>query len=143
VHARFTRAIHDWEVTFVECLRLRCCGKIWSLAPAGVRVRSRYSDRVVALARSVVSLGLSVRECAKLLDRVGVCVSHQTVHEWCAGVRPLLRARVETSQRGAGNVRVPLRHGLWLAVHTNTPARAASLLDRERRRSRDDSRKAS
>jgi hypothetical protein len=95
VHGRIVRAIHDWETTFVECLRLRCCGQTFLAAPRGLTPRARYSDRVVGLVRALAGLGVPLRDCARVLAGARVPATVQAIRRWCADldVPPTARAR--------------------------------------------------
>lgn len=128
LHGRFTRAIHDWEVTFVDCERLRCCGRTFTAAPAGLTPRSRYSDRVVALSRALAALNVSVRHCARLLREAGVIVTPQTVHAWRRGIRPQARAALKMAPAPEGTLSLKLRPDLWLSMNTRSPRRVESIL---------------
>jgi hypothetical protein len=128
IHGRMTRAIHDWEVTFVECARLRCCGQTFTAAPPGLTPRARYSDRVVRLARALVAMNVSVRECVRILRQAGVVVTPQTVHQWSRSVRRQARARARVVGAPEGRVCVRLRSDLWLALETRAPKQVESIL---------------
>lgn len=131
VHARATRAIHDWATTFVECLRLRCCGRTFTVTPTGLGPRSQYSDRVVGVARALVAMGVSVRRCSAVLREAGVSVTAQTVWTWCDGMRPEMFASVEVTDTPVAPVRLELRPRLWLSVRGGNPGLAAEILSRE------------
>ncbi len=129
IHARTVRAVHDWEVTFVPCERLRCCNRTWTAAPRGLTPRSRYSDRVIALARALVAGGVSRRRCAALLRQAGVPVTPQSVASWCRGLRSSAPARAHLASAAETRVSVCLRPGLWLNVRSKGGhARTAQLL---------------
>jgi hypothetical protein len=128
VHARITRAIHDWEVTFVPCDRLRCCGQTFTARPAGLAPRSRYSDRVVRLARALVAFRISYRRCVRVLRQAGVVVTAQTVHQWARSIRRQAKARARVVRAPEGPVCVQLRHDLWLTLETRAPKRVATIL---------------
>ena len=131
VHARIPRAIHDWEVTFVECLRLRCCGQTFTTTPGGLRPRSRFSDRVVSLARTLVAAGESRRRCSLLLGAAGVPVTPESVRSWCRRLRPSTRARARVTSRPGGRIGLNLRPGLWLVFEAGDPRAVQRLFDRE------------
>ena len=118
VHARITRAIHDWEITFVECLRLRCCGTTFTSTPEGLTPRARYSDRVVALTRGLVAAGVSMRCCVRLFGAAGVPMTLQTVRTWCSDVEPVTRSTARVASCPDGDVAVKLRDDLWFAIST-------------------------
>jgi len=129
VHARIVRAVHDWGQTFVPCERLRCCNRTWTAAPRGLTPRARYSDRVVALARALVSGGVSRRRCAALLRQAGVPVTAQSIATWCRGVRSRAPGRAALASAPDSCRSVLLRPGLWLNFHSKGGhARTAKLL---------------
>lgn len=130
MHARFTRAIHDWEVTFVQCARMRCCGRTFTVTPPGLTPRSRYSDRVIRLSRNLASMSLSVRQIARILRRIGVTVTPQSVHAWTRGVERQSRAVVRVTSEPQGPVSVPLRKDLYLSIRTRS-TRSTQNLTRE------------
>lgn len=144
VHGRIVRAIHDWETTFVECLRLRCCGTTFLAAPRGLTPRARYSDRVVGLVRALTALGLPLRECARVLRAARVPATVQAIRRWCedvttaapaGGVRAAVVAvapGVATAPpAGSSGVALPLGARVWLTLETAEPAAVVSHLERE------------
>jgi len=150
VHGRIVRAIHDWDTTFVECLRLRCCGTTFLAAPRGLTPRARYSDRVVALTRALVGLGVPLRECARLLVAARVPATVQAIRRWCAGVTPespspgeprLLATVIPVAASSAGlpmaapagapGIALPLGARAWLALESPDPAHVVAALERE------------
>ncbi len=147
VHGRIVRAIHDWDTTFVECLRLRCCGTTFLAAPRGLTPRARYSDRVVALTRALAALGVPLRECARLLAAARVPATVQAIRRWCVGVAPdQATARVlatvipvaassaglpMAAPAGAPGVALPLGARAWLALEGSDPDRILAILERE------------
>lgn len=135
VHGRIVRAIHDWETTFVECLRLRCCGATFLAAPWGLTPRARYSDRVRGLARALYQLGLSHRDSAHVLRRARVPTTVQAVRRWCAkAVRrgALIPAlAVELGGAAGGDLAFRLRPGAWMLVHCDEPTAALRVFERE------------
>ncbi len=128
IHARVTRAIYDWEITFVDCLRLRCCGSTFTSAPDGLKPRARYSNRVVALARALVAAGVSMRCCVRLFAAARVPVTLQTVRTWCEGVEPLTRSKARVAAGAEGDVAVRLRDDVWVAIDTPRPKLVMRLL---------------
>ena len=130
VHAKVQRAIYDWEVTFVECLRLRCCGATFTSAPSGLTPRSRYSDRVIRLTQALVTSGVSMRACAKLLVASGVPVTSQSIRAWCASVEQETTARARVVEAPLGDISIPLREGRWLAIDTGRVAQVMRILER-------------
>ncbi len=131
VHARVTRAIHDWEITFVECLRLRCCGTTFTSTPEGLTPRARYSDRVVALTRALVAAGVSMRCCVRLFDAAGVPMTLQTVRTWCTDVEAVTRSKARVASCPDGDVAVKLRDDVWFALSTPRPTVVRQLLKGE------------
>lgn len=127
MHARFVRAIHDWEHTFVECARLRCCGRTWTAAPRGVTPRARYSDRVILVAKLLAALGIPLRQTASLLRQTGVPLTAQTAAIWCRGVKRVGLLRVRLA-RLRGDLR--LRRSVWLKFEGRRNASVVQLLDR-------------
>ncbi len=152
VHGRIVRAIHDWDTTFVECLRLRCCGATFLAAPRGLTPRARYSDRVVGLVRTLAALGVPLRECARLLTRARVPATVQALRRWCAdGPAPLAHAEREPIPKvaviaidrpAAGRavpasappqpgIALPLGERAWLTIEGCDAAAVLALLERE------------
>lgn len=147
VHGRIVRAIHDWDTTFVECLRLRCCGTTFLAAPRGLTPRARYSDRVVALTRALASLGVPLRECARLLAAARVPATVQAIRRWCVAVAidreaPRVLATIipvaasaaglpMAAPAGAPGVALPLGARTWLALEGDDPARILAVLEHE------------
>jgi len=132
LHARFTRAIHDWETTFVECVRLRCCGRTFTSTPRGVTPGARYSDRVVGLVRLLVATGASRRTCARVLGDSGVPVTAQALAKWCQSTRKGERECARLSPEREGRVGVRLRDGLWLVFPKASPEKIGRLMERSR-----------
>jgi hypothetical protein len=133
IHARVRRAMYDWEITFVECLRLRCCDRTFTSTPAGLTPRARYSDRVVALARALVSSGVSMRCCVRLFSAAGVPVTLQTIRTWCACVEALTVSTARIASDADGEVAVRLRDALWIAIQTRRPRLVLALLNGSRK----------
>lgn len=135
VHGRVVRAIHDWDTTFVECLRLRCCGATFLAAPLGLTPRARYSDRVVALVRALASIGVPLRESARLLAAARVPATAQAIRRWCSDLPTVRaehrRARARITSAPAGDIAVPLGGRAWLAIETAAPEVAWTALERE------------
>jgi hypothetical protein len=130
VHARVARAIHDWQTTFVECVRLRCCGRTFTVWPEGLRPWSRHSARVVAVARTLFACGVSLRSCARLLTRSGTPASAETVRAWCRGVSREAQVEAHLS-RALPELGIELRPGLWFAFQTQTPEVVRTVIARE------------
>jgi hypothetical protein len=116
-------------VTFIECARLRCCGGTFTAAPRGVSPGLRYSDRVVALARALVAMNNSFRQCARVLRGAGVVVTAQTVHAWCGAVERRTRARARLASRPNGALCVRLREDLYVALDTRATRQGSALLE--------------
>ncbi|HEX4953237.1 MAG TPA: hypothetical protein VF017_07570 [Thermoanaerobaculia bacterium] len=133
VHARLQRAIYDWEITFVDCLRLSCCGRTFTSAPLGLTPRARYSDRVVALARALVASGVSLRSTARLLTTARVPVAFESLRAWCRDVAPAKLAR-RAEVDGVGDVLIRLREDCAVAVQSREPERIVAMLAAESRR---------
>lgn len=135
VHGRIVRAIHDWDTTFVECLRLRCCGVTFLAAPFGLTPRARYSDRVVALARALCVMGVPLRECARLLAAARVPATAQAIRRWCSDLLAVRAAhrptRARIRQVAAGDIAIPLGGRAWLTIETAHPEVAWSALEQE------------
>ena len=146
VHGRIVRAIHDWDTTFVECLRLRCCGTTFLAAPRGLTPRARYSDRVVALTRVLAALGVPLREGARLLAAARVPATVQAIRRWCVDVAPdratprVAATVIQVAASGAGlpmaapagapGVAIPLGARAWLALEGD-PERILAILEHE------------
>ena len=147
VHGRIVRAIHDWDTTFVECLRLRCCGTTFLAAPRGLTPRARYSDRVVALTRVLAALGVPLRECARLLSAARVPATVQAIRRWCVGVTPdratprVVATIIPVAASSAGlpmaapagapGVALPLGARAWLALEGSDAERILAILEHE------------
>jgi hypothetical protein len=121
VHSRYERAVHDWQQTFFPCVRLACCGRTFTTTPPGLRAGARYSERVIALARVLVGLGLSLRHTVRLLKAAGVPTSVETVRSWSRGVEPP-PAPVGVDLEGTGIASIHLRPGLRLVFRTDDPS---------------------
>lgn len=128
-HGRLRRVIDDWEVTFVDCQRLRCCGRTFVSAPPGLTARSRYSDRVVGLSRALAAIGIPYRHCSDLMREAGVRVTPQSIQSWCRGVPRRECGVAALTPAPEGDVAVELRDGLWMSIGTDEPESVLSVLD--------------
>ncbi len=130
IHGYIVRVVHDWQAPVARCLRLRCCGVTFTAAPPGITPRSRFSDRVVALARALVAAGVSMRSTARTLSAAGVPLTLQTVRTWCAGIEPVTRARARLTATPDGAAFIRLRPELCLSITGSKPRLIAVLLQR-------------
>lgn len=133
IHARVERAIYDWDTTFVASLRLTCCGRTFTVSPRGLAPGARYSVRVVALARSLVALGVSMRHTVRLLKAARVPVALESLRAWCRGVEPR-NTGCSAALGGQGDVLIPLRTGCSLALSCPESRSALAVLHREAER---------
>lgn len=131
IHKRVVRAVYDWEITFIDCLRLRCCGGTFLATPRGLEPRLRYSSRVVALARALYSAGVPFHSCSRLLTRLRVPVTPQGVRRWCRGIAPETRSEVTLASAPHGDVAVHILPTTWLAIRSEAPAEVLRILRRE------------
>lgn len=131
IHKRVVRAVYDWEITFIDCLRLRCCGGTFLATPRGLEPRLRYSGRVVALARALYAAGVPFHSCSRLLTRLRVPVTPQGVRRWCRGISPETHSEVGLETAPQGDVSVRILPTSWIAIRSEAPAEVLRILRRE------------
>ena len=115
-HGYRDRVVNDWETTHFRCARLRCCGRTFLSTPMGISPRSRYSDRVVVVARILVALGVSLRNCVEILGQVGVPMTRESIRLWSRGLRYGSVATARIASEASGSVAIRLKDDLWIVV---------------------------
>lgn len=131
-HGYRDRVVNDWEVTHFRCTRLRCCGRTFLATPHGVRPRSRFSDRVVLLARTLVGLGVSAGNCVEVFRSLGVPMTRQAIGQWAKGIESRPRATARSSVEADGSVSIRIGEDSWIAIDLGDDADEATRTDASR-----------
>jgi len=130
-HQKLVRPVVDPKLSAVEVVQYQCsdpdCGASVTVTPPGLQPGCRHSDRTKVLSVVIWGLGLSFRDAARLLQGLGVRISHVEV---ILNVREMgaeamarhqkAKAKITTAVLGADETQVQLSgNGVTLGFLTD------------------------